>query len=82
MITLEAQSTDMVVQDGYMCHQSGPNTEQGHIQKGDSIRLITAEATFDPRPRQGAAFTKQISARSGNLLLDCSAAPVVFDGRR
>jgi len=80
--TFEMQPTDLLVHDGYTWHQSGPNVEEGHTRKGVSIRFITAEATFDPRPGQGAAFTKQISVAPGDLLPDCSAFPVVFDDRR
>ena len=56
--TFEMQPTDLLVHDGYTWHQSGPNVEEGHTRKGVSIRFITSEATFDPRPGQGAAFTK------------------------
>ena len=34
VVALEVQPTDLLVHDGYMCHQSGPNIEEGHIQKG------------------------------------------------
>ena len=82
LVTLEMQPTDTAVHHEYMCHKSGQNIEEGHIQKGDNIRLITVDATFDPRRRQGAAFSKPISERSENLLLDCSAVHVAFDDRR
>ena len=80
--TFEMKPTDLLVHDGYTWHQSGPNVEEGHTRKGVSIRFVTTEATFDPRPGQGAAFTKQISVAPGDLLPDCSAFPVVFDHRR
>ena len=76
--TFEMSPNDLLVHDGYTWHQSGPNTEPGHTRRGISIRFITTEAVFDPRPGQGAAFTKQINVSTGELLPDCSAFPVVF----
>ena len=74
----EMTPRDLLVHDGYTWHQSGPNIEEGHTRRGVSIRFITNEARFDPRPGQGAAFTKQISVAPGDILPDCSTFPVVY----
>ncbi|MEK9990444.1 MAG: phytanoyl-CoA dioxygenase family protein [Halieaceae bacterium] len=75
--TFEMAPHDLLKHDGFTWHQSGPNTEAGHTRRGVSIRFITSEAMFDPRPGQGAAFTKQINVAPGEKLPDCSAFPVV-----
>lgn len=75
--TFEMTPNDLILHDGYTWHQSGPNIEAGHTRRGVSIRFITEEAVFDPRPGQGAAFTKQIKVAPGEFLPDCSAFPVV-----
>lgn len=59
---------DMLVHDGYTWHYSGPNIEEGYTRRGLSVRFITEEATFDPRPGQGAAFTKQIAIKPGEVV--------------
>ena len=41
-----------------------------------AVRFITDEAVFDPRPGQGAAFTKQIEIEPGEVLKS-SAFPVL-----
>ena len=45
-----------------------PNTIEGHTRRGLSVRFITNETVFDPRPGQGAAFTKQITLEPGQTL--------------
>ena len=59
---------DMVIHDGYTWHYSGPNKVEGYTRRGISVRFITDEAVFDPRPGQGAAFTKQIDIEKGEVL--------------
>ena len=78
--TFEMRPTDLLVHDGYTWHQLGQMLRRA-IQEKASASDLTTEATFDPRPGQGAAFTKQISVAPGDLLPDCSAFPVVFEDR-
>ena len=40
----------------------------GYTRKGLSVRFILDEAVFDPRPGQGAAFTKQIEVKPGEVV--------------
>lgn len=68
----EMTPNDMLVHDGYTWHSSGPNVIKGHRRCGLSVRFITTEAVFDPRPGQGAAFTRQITIVPGECL---SGAP-------
>ena len=75
----EMTPEDLLVHNGYTWHQSGPNIEEGHTRRGVSIRFITNEAIFDPRPGQGAAFTKQISVAPGDILPNCTTFPVVYN---
>jgi ectoine hydroxylase-related dioxygenase (phytanoyl-CoA dioxygenase family) len=63
---------DMLIHDGYTWHSSGPNLVEGYIRRGLSVRFITDESVFDPRPGQGAAFTKQIDIKPGQVV---SGAP-------
>jgi ectoine hydroxylase-related dioxygenase (phytanoyl-CoA dioxygenase family) len=65
---MEMDSTDMLVHNGYTWHYTGPNIVPGYNRKGLSVRFIIDEATFDPRPGQGAAFTKQIDVRPGEIV--------------
>ena len=65
----EMSPKDMLVHDGYTWHYSGPNLVENHNRKGISVRFITDEAVFDPRPGQGAAFTKQIEINKGDKLI-------------
>ena len=69
---MEMTPNDMLVHDGHTWHYSGPNTVKGYTRRGLSVRFITEEAVFDPRPGQGAAFTKQISISPGEVV---SGAP-------
>lgn len=64
----EMAPTDMLVHDGYTWHYSGPNTVPASRRRGLSVRFITEPAAFDPRPGQGAAFTKQISVQPGEIV--------------
>ncbi len=64
----EMTPNDMLVHDGYTWHYSGPNTVEGYTRRGLSIRFITEEAKFDPRPGQGAAFTRQIDIQPGEIV--------------
>lgn len=64
----EMTPRDMLVHDGYTWHYSGPNLIEGYTRRGLSVRFITDEARFDPRPGQGAAFTKQININAGDIL--------------
>ena len=65
---MEMDNTDIVCHNGYTWHYSGPNTVKDHTRKGLSVRFITEEAVFDPRPGQGAAFTQQIDIKPGEIL--------------
>ena len=40
--------------------------KKGYTRKGVSVRFITEPSVFDPRPGQGAAFTKQLSLVAGD----------------
>jgi ectoine hydroxylase-related dioxygenase (phytanoyl-CoA dioxygenase family) len=72
VVTMEMTNRDMLIHDGYTWHSSGPNLVEGYIRKGLSVRFITDESVFDPRPGQGAAFTKQIDIKPGQVV---SGAP-------
>ncbi len=65
---MEMSPNDMLVHDGYTWHYSGPNVIKGYTRRGLSVRFITEEAKFDPRPGQGAAFTKQIAISPGDVV--------------
>jgi ectoine hydroxylase-related dioxygenase (phytanoyl-CoA dioxygenase family) len=65
---MEMTPNDMLVHDGYTWHYSGPNVIKGYTRRGLSVRFMTQEAAFDPRPGQGAAFTKQIDIQPGEIL--------------
>jgi len=64
----EMAPSDMLVHDGYTWHCSGPNKIDGYTRRGISVRFITDETKFDPRPGQGAAFTKQIDIQPGEVI--------------
>jgi hypothetical protein len=68
VVCMEMTPNDMLVHDGYTWHYTGPNTVEGHTRRGLSVRFITDEAVFDPRPGQGAAFTKQLTLEHGQIL--------------
>tara|TARA_B000000475_G_C16005479_1_gene450716 strand:- start:1112 stop:1909 length:798 start_codon:yes stop_codon:yes gene_type:complete len=63
---MEMNNTDMLLHNGYTWHYSGPNKKKGYTRKGVSVRFITEPSVFDPRPGQGAAFTKQLSLVAGD----------------
>ena len=63
---MEMDNTDMVCHNGYTWHYSGPNKKKNYTRKGFSVRFITEKSVFDPRPGQGAAFTKQLDLKSGD----------------
>lgn len=65
---MDMSCKDILIHDGYTWHYSLPNIEEGYTRKGLSVRFITDEAVFDPRPGQGAAFTKQIQIDSGEII--------------
>jgi ectoine hydroxylase-related dioxygenase (phytanoyl-CoA dioxygenase family) len=69
VVTMEMTNQDMLIHDGYTWHYTGPNTVSGYTRRGLSVRFITDEAIFDPRPGQGAAFTKQIDISPGEKVL-------------
>lgn len=68
VVCKEMDCIDMLIHDGYIWHYSGPNTKEGHQRRGLSVRFIVDEARFDPRPGQGAAFTKQIDVKPGEIV--------------
>ena len=63
---MEMSNKDILLHDGYTWHYSGPNKEQGYTRRGISVRFIIERAVFDPRPGQGAAFTKQLELNAGD----------------
>jgi ectoine hydroxylase-related dioxygenase (phytanoyl-CoA dioxygenase family) len=65
---MEMNSEDMLIHDGHTWHYTGPNNVAGYTRKGLSVRFIVDEAVFDPRPGQGAAFTKQIDVSPGEIV--------------
>ena len=68
VVTMDMSNRDMLVHDGYTWHSSGPNNAEGYNRRGLSVRFILDEAVFDPRPGQGAAFTKQIDIQPGEVV--------------
>lgn len=65
---MEMNSEDMLIHDGHTWHYTGPNVVPGYTRRGLSVRFILDEAVFDPRPGQGAAFTKQIDVKPGEIV--------------
>jgi len=65
---MEMTQNDMIVHDGYTWHYSGPNEVEGYNRRGSSVRFMIEETVFDPRPGQGAAFTKQIEVKAGEIV--------------
>jgi ectoine hydroxylase-related dioxygenase (phytanoyl-CoA dioxygenase family) len=63
---MEMGPTDMVCHNGYTWHYSGPNKKEGFERRGLSVRFIIEDSKFDPRPGQGAAFTKQVNLKAGD----------------
>ncbi len=64
----EMTQEDLLIHDGYTWHYSKPNVSNAKNRMGVSVRFIIEEARFDPRPGQGAAFTKQIEVNPGDLI--------------
>jgi ectoine hydroxylase-related dioxygenase (phytanoyl-CoA dioxygenase family) len=65
---MEMSPEDMLVHDGFTWHYSGPNIVPGYVRRGLSVRFIQDESVFDPRPGQGAAFTKQMDLKPGEVV--------------
>jgi ectoine hydroxylase-related dioxygenase (phytanoyl-CoA dioxygenase family) len=63
---MEMTNKDILMHNGYTWHYSGPNKEKGYTRRGISVRFIIDKAIFDPRPGQGAAFTKQLNLKAGD----------------
>ena len=74
--TMEMTPNDMLIHNGKTWHYSGANQVEGYTRRGVSIRFIINEVVFDPRPGQGAAFTKQIEISPGQIL-NSPAFPVM-----
>ena len=66
---MEMTHKDIVMHNGYTWHYSGPNKEEGYTRRGISVRFIIDKAIFDPRPGQGAAFTKQLELKAGDSFI-------------
>jgi ectoine hydroxylase-related dioxygenase (phytanoyl-CoA dioxygenase family) len=62
---MEMSNLDILIHDGHTWHYSAPNKEPNYVRRGVSVRFIIDECVFDPRPGQGAAFTKQINLKAG-----------------
>ena len=60
---MEMNNTDMLCHDGYTWHYSG-QIRKPIMSEKVSVRFITEKAVFDPRPGQGAAFTKQLDLKA------------------
>jgi ectoine hydroxylase-related dioxygenase (phytanoyl-CoA dioxygenase family) len=69
---------DMLIHNGYTWHYSKPNKSLNRDRMGVSIRFLTEEVVFDPRPGQGAAFTKQITVTPGQKILS-PCFPIVWN---
>jgi len=67
---------EMLIHDGYTWHYSKPNTSNSR-RMGVSVRFLTQPVVFDPRPGQGAAFTKQIDVSKGDKI-ESPAFPVLW----
>ena len=68
LVCKEITPNDLLVYDGYTWNYPGPNVVEGHTRRGLSVRFITDEAVFDPRPGQGTAFTRQINFDPGQAI--------------
>jgi len=67
---------EMLIHDGYTWHYSKPNVSTSR-RMGVSVRFLTQPVVFDPRPGQGAAFTKQIEVEKGDRI-ESPAFPVLW----
>ena len=63
----EMTQKDLLIHDGYTWHYSKPNISN-QPRMGVSVRFILEKSAFDPRPGQGAAFTKQINVEAGDFI--------------
>ena len=72
VVSYPSDVTDLLIHDGYTWHYSKPNISPDNPRMGVSVRFIIEAACFDPRPGQGAAFTKQIDVSKGEeIISDC-----------
>ena len=69
---------DILIHDGYTWHYSKPNRSLDKQRMGVSVRFLTEEVVFDPRPGQGAAFTKQIDVSPGEKIIS-PCFPIVWN---
>lgn len=69
--------TDMLIHDGYTWHKSKPNISANTPRMGVSVRFLIEEGYFDPRPGQGATFTKQIDLQPGDKI-DSVCFPIIW----
>ncbi|ABM79071.1 Hypothetical protein P9303_23361 [Prochlorococcus marinus str. MIT 9303] len=67
----------MLIHDGYTWHYSKPNRSENSQRMGVSVRFLTETVVFDPRPGQGAAFTKQIDVKPGDKI-ESPCFPIVW----
>ena len=73
----EMSQEDLLIHDGYTWHYSKPNIS-AKARMGVSVRFIIERSCFDPRPGQGAAFTKQIDVKPGDYI-DSPCFPVYWE---
>ncbi len=73
----EMTQKDLLIHDGYTWHYSKPNISN-KPRMGVSVRFIIEKSIFDPRPGQGAAFTKQIDVSAGDGI-DSDCFPVFWE---
>jgi len=63
------RNVDLLIHDGYTWHYSKPNKSKDKQRMGVSVRFIIEDVVFDPRPGQGAAFTRQIDVKAGEQIV-------------
>jgi ectoine hydroxylase-related dioxygenase (phytanoyl-CoA dioxygenase family) len=78
VVSYPCDVTDMLIHDGYTWHYSKPNISTDCQRMGVSVRFIIEAACFDPRPGQGAAFTKQIDVQKGEEIRS-SCFPILWE---
>ena len=76
----EMSQEDLLIHDGYTWHYSKPNISD-KPRMGVSVRFIIEKSCFDPRPGQGAAFTKQIDVQPGDSI-DSPCFPVYWENKK
>lgn len=74
---MEMSPGDMLIHDGYTWHMSGPNTVEGQMRRGLSLRFLVGETRYAPRPGSAAPFLKQINDLKAGDLIDDPAFPVL-----